>query len=108
MAVTGPWSMSSSPRSESMARSIASAIALQLASAKIRLMQFDPLARNPAFILEHAQLRVGAVEMNEPREQQRQRGFPSSVCRVRYGCLQSCLIGKREALADFPQHLPNA
>ena len=73
-----------------------------------RPVQLDPFGRNPSLVLEHAQLGVGAVEMDQSHEHQRQHRLPARVVRLRHRALERRLIGKRERLAHLPQRLPDA
>ena len=56
-------------------------------------MQLDPFGRNPALVPEYAKLGVGAVEMDEAHEQQRQRRAPARVARLRQRAFERLLIG---------------
>ena len=78
------------------------AIAGELARTQINLVQLDPLRGNPAFVLEHAQLRIGAMEMHQAHEEQRQDRFPARVRRLRQGGFKRRLIRERKFLAHLP------
>ena len=71
-------------------------------------MQLDPFGRDPALVLEHPELRVGAVEVNEPDEKQRQNRFPARVGSGRQRPFQRRLINEHERLSQLPEGLPDA
>ena len=84
------------------------AVALQLAGAQVGLVQLDPFGRDPALVLEHPELRVGAMEVNEPDEKQRQNRFPARVGSGRQRPFQRRLINEHERLSQLPEGLPDA
>jgi hypothetical protein len=72
-----------------------------------RAMQLDPLRRNPVLVPAHAQLRIGAVVMDEPREEDRHVRFPASEARRRERVFEHVLIRRDEALRKVQARLPD-
>ncbi len=80
----------------------------ELARAHERAVQLDPLRGNPALVPAHAELRVGAVVMNEPREKSGHVRFPPAERRRRQRSFEHVLVGGDEALRQVEARLPDA
>ena len=66
------------------------------------------LAGNPALEAEHAQLGVGAVVVDEAREEQRRQRLPARVARLPQRFLERRLVRVHEALRQVVDRLPDA
>ena len=71
-------------------------------------MQVHPLGRNPCLVFQHAQLGVGAVEMDQTRRQAWQRARPSRLVRRALRAVEQPPVSDDEALADLVGGLPHA
>ena len=80
----------------------------ELDGARIELVQIRPFGGNPALVPEHAQLRVGAVVMEQPREKQRDHRFPARIRAFGQRPFERRLVRVDEALAHLLRRLPAA
>ena len=84
------------------------ALDAELAGAQERAVQLHPFRRDPALVARDAQLGVGAVIVDEAREQQRQHRLPARIGLLLDRLVEHDLVGEDEALRQVEQRLPDA